>query len=292
MLKSMTGFSKLDLRENGYIVSVELKSLNGRYLEVNCRVPRALSFREIEIRDIIKTSCPRGSVTININVEKDVVEKSEEIFNLDVAKSYLAAMTKLKKELKMKDIITFENVLQFANNFVAKETNDDSEEEWKVIRRTIKEALKSLDKMKAKEGQNIYKDLTSRLKKIAMAVEKIETLSKGRVPAEREKMRQKVAQLFELDEIDEHRIQMEILVLANKLDISEECVRLKSHLKFFNDAFKINDPVGQKLNFLLQEMNREINTIGSKSDDAEISQVVISVKEEIERIREQVQNIE
>lgn len=288
----MTGFSKLDLKENGYIVSVEVKSLNGRYLEINCRLPKSISYREIEVRDVVKSLCPRGTVSVNINVETDLAEKSEQIFNTELAKSYLDAMTKLKKDLRLKDIITFEQVMQFAPNFISKENSSDAEEEWKIIRKTLKEALKSLDRMKAKEGQNIYKDLIVRLKKISGAVEKIETLSKGRVPAEREKMRQKVAQLFELDEIDEHRIQMEILVLANKLDISEECVRLKSHLKFFNDAFKINDPVGQKLNFLLQEMNREINTIGSKSDDAEISQIVISVKEEIERIREQVQNIE
>ena len=147
-------------------------------------------------------------------------------------------------------------------------------------------------KMRTREGQQLLKDFQTRISTIEKSVDEIESLTGSRMTTERDKMRQRVAQLFESDELDENRIQMEIVILANKLDISEEIVRIRSHIKFFTSALESTQPVGQKLNFLLQEMNREINTMGSKSDSAEISQIVVCVKEELERIREQVQNIE
>jgi len=152
--------------------------------------------------------------------------------------------------------------------------------------------LKSLDKMKRDEGTKLSKDLQNRMKKIKNSVKEIETVGMARIPEERQKYREKIAQLFESDEIDEHRIQMEIVLIADKLDISEECVRMNSHIKYFFESFKTEEPIGRKINFLLQEMNREINTIGSKANNAQISHLVVSTKEELEIIREQIQNIE
>jgi len=146
--------------------------------------------------------------------------------------------------------------------------------------------------MRAQEGQEIYKDFNKRLRKISNSIDKIEKLSAQKIIDERDNQREKIAKLFESDELDETRIQMEIAIIANRLDVSEECVRLRSHIKFFRETMKSNEPIGQKLNFLLQEINREVNTIGSKSDSAEISHIVVALKEEVERIREQVQNIE
>jgi uncharacterized protein (TIGR00255 family) len=146
--------------------------------------------------------------------------------------------------------------------------------------------------MRFDEGKNIEKDILNRIKKIHAITDKIRALGLEKIPTEREKFRQKVAQLFEGDEIDEQRIYMEMILLADKLDISEECVRLESHFKLFYNSLKEKDSAGRKINFLMQEMNREINTIGSKANDSEISQLVISVKEELERVREQIQNIE
>jgi uncharacterized protein (TIGR00255 family) len=146
--------------------------------------------------------------------------------------------------------------------------------------------------MRLKEGKQILNDINNRMKKISDNVNKIEKLGIEKIPAERERLRQRIAQMFESDEYDEQRLQTEMVLMADKLDISEECVRLYSHFKFFNETVKANEPSGRKLNFLLQEMNREINTIGSKASDAYISQLVVLVKEELERIREQIQNIE
>jgi uncharacterized protein (TIGR00255 family) len=146
--------------------------------------------------------------------------------------------------------------------------------------------------MRIGEGTQILKDLQFRLKNVSSTLQKIEALGIKKIPLERERLRQKVAMLFDSDEIDEHRIQMELVLLADKLDISEECVRLNSHIKFMFESLKSKEPVGKKINFLLQEMNREINTIGSKANDTEISHLVVSAKEELERLREQIQNIE
>ena len=216
------------------------------------------------------------------------------MFSIDeqTASAVFESLKSLNRKLKIKEQVKLEHLLTFSQFFNNQENNSDSELQWKIVKRTLITALKKIDQMRAKEGQQIIRDFQYRIKKVASAVEKIESLSVKRVMDEREKIRLRIAQLFESDEIDENRIQMEIVLVANRLDVSEECVRLRSHVKFFNETTKLNEPVGQKLNFLLQEMNREINTIGSKSDSAEISQIVIGVKEELERIREQVQNIE
>ena len=186
----------------------------------------------------------------------------------------------------MKDVLVFSNQFQKLNNEV------DEEFQTKLLMKAVREAVKNLETMRKREGAQISKDIFTRMKKIQDTVKKIEISGAERIPQEREKLRQRVAQLFESDEYDEQRIQMEMVLLADKLDISEECVRLNSHFKFFHESLKGNDSPGRKINFLLQEMNREINTIGSKINDANISQMVVVVKEELERIREQFQNIE
>ena len=291
MIKSMTGISKAEATENGIKTTVEIKSLNGRYLEINSRLPRSISYKEIELRDTVKSIISRGSISINVTLE---FESAAKMFSIDeqTASAVFESLKSLNRKLKIKEQVKLEHLLTFSQFFNNQENNSDSELQWKIVKRTLITALKKIDQMRAKEGQQIIRDFQYRIKKVASAVEKIESLSVKRVMDEREKIRLRIAQLFESDEIDENRIQMEIVLVANRLDVSEECVRLRSHVKFFNETTKLNEPVGQKLNFLLQEMNREINTIGSKSDSAEISQIVIGVKEELERIREQVQNIE
>lgn len=287
----MTGISKAEATENGIKTTVEIKSLNGRYLEINSRLPRSISYKEIELRDTVKSIISRGSISINVTLE---FESAAKMFSIDeqTASAVFESLKSLNRKLKIKEQVKLEHLLTFSQFFNNQENNSDSELQWKIVKRTLITALKKIDQMRAKEGQQIIRDFQYRIKKVASAVEKIESLSVKRVMDEREKIRLRIAQLFESDEIDENRIQMEIVLVANRLDVSEECVRLRSHVKFFNETTKLNEPVGQKLNFLLQEMNREINTIGSKSDSAEISQIVIGVKEELERIREQVQNIE
>jgi len=291
MIKSMTGYSKAESTEKGIKTSVEVKTLNGRFLDINLRMPRNLQSKEIQFREIVKKHLSRGTVTINVNFEYGGLTKPFSV-NQEAAKAVFNELTSLKKKLKIREAVKFDHVLEFSSFFNVKDDSEESALEWRITKKALGKALENLDKMRQQEGQEIYKDFNNRLRKITTAVDKVEKLSAKRIIDERDKMRQKVAKLFESDEIDETRIQMEIVLIANRLDVSEECVRLRSHLKFFRETCKKNEPKGQKLNFLLQEMNREINTIGSKSDSAEISHIVVNVKEELERIREQVQNVE
>ena len=287
----MTGFSRAEGNDKGIKTTVEVKSLNGRYLEISCKTPRNLNHKEIEIKELVKNTLSRGTVNVNINVEynggSNQISINEKMFE-DCYKS----LCNIKSNLKFRDTIKIEHILAFSSNFLQKEENDTTDAEWNLIRNVLKNAIKYLDKMRLSEGQRLHKDITTRMKKITIDLEKIEAIGIKRVPEERERLRQRVAQLFESDEIDEHRIQMELVLLADKLDISEECTRLRSHIKFFNDTLKLNEPVGRKITFLLQEMNREVNTIGSKINDAEASQFVVNMKDELECIREQAQNIE
>ena len=291
MLKSMTGFSKAQATEKNVKSVVEMKSVNGRYLDIKLKIPRSITQKELQIKELIKSYLSRGTVSLNITLE---YQGESEKFSLDkeaAAKVY-EELKALKKYLKIREAVKFDQVLNFSNVFSVQAENEETTLEWRIVRKALREALKSLEKMRLQEGQEIYNDFNKRLRKISNAVDKIEKLSAKNLIDSRENLRQKVAKLFESDEIDETRIQMEIAIIANRLDVSEECVRLRSHIKFFRETMKSTDPIGQKLNFLLQEMNREINTIGSKSDSAEISHIVVNTKEELERIREQVQNIE
>jgi len=293
MIKSMTGFSKIEATKDGYNISIELKSVNGRFLEITTRLPKSLNHKEIEIKDIIKNKLTRGSVYLFINIEYDK-SIQQFTFNNDLALQYYINLKKLQSQLKSKDSIKLEHLLHFSEHFIQQEDTTDSEKEWKIVKPLIEKAVNELDKMRIKEGLQIAKDIKNRINTIAATLEKVDSLGIEKIPQERERLRMRVAQLFESDEIDEHRLQMELVLLADKLDISEECVRLRSHIKFYNETLnpKLKEPIGKKMNFLLQEMNREVNTIGSKCNDAEISKYVVYLKEEIERIREQVQNLE
>jgi len=289
----MTGFSKAEAKDKGYIVNVEIKSLNGRFLDINSKLHRNIAHKEFEIRDIIKKSISRGSVSVNVTIDFDETVQPFDI-NIDSAKQYFNSLLKLKNKLKMKGDVTVDNLLHFANGFIVKSETEDAEIEWKITKDALSRALNALDNMRRNEGQQIVKDISGRMKKVASVLEKVDSLGLDKIPQERERLRMRVAQLFESDEIDEHRLQMELVLLADKLDFSEECVRMRSHIKFFNEAIKEKTPdsIGKKINFLLQEMGREVNTIGSKCNDAEIAQQVVYMKEELERIREQIQNIE
>lgn len=291
-MKSMTGYSRVELNENGVKTLVELKSLNGRFLDFSFRIPKSLSHKEIEIREMIKSVIARGTVTIQIATDLDPSIKPF-VLNVKNAENIYQALVALAKKLKIRQQVTISDLLAFPGYLlVSDNSNYDIELEWAVVRKALHSAIMELDRTRFEEGKNIFRDISKRVKNLEKHLKKIIELSNGRVEKEQEKLRQKVAQLFSSDEIDEQRIQMEILLLANKLDISEECLRLSSHLQFLKETIKGKEPVGQKISFIIQEINREFNTIASKSDDAIISQIVVNAKEELEKIREQTQNVE
>ena len=291
MIKSMTGFSKAEASNEGIKMIAEIKSLNGKGLELNFKIPKQIQHKEMEMREFFRNNISRGTISVHIQIESDD-DSQKFAINQEVATQCYNELITLKKNLKIKDPITLSHILTFSSEISQKELNENEEVIIKLLSKVIQTGLKGLENMKLKEGQNIAKDIVKRMKKIQELVVKITEISNNRIPQERERLRNRIAQLFESDEIDEHRLQMEIVILSDKLDVSEECVRLDSHFKFFYDAIKSSELAGRKINFLLQEINREINTIGSKSNDALIAQYVVNSKEELERIREQVQNAE
>ena len=291
-MKSMTGYSKAEYHEKGISTIIELKSVNGRYLETSVKLPRSLSHREIDIREMIRKALNRGTISAFIVIESSEGDIRIPKMNLEKAMSIHSSLLEMQKQLHIESDISINNMLQFSQHFLENDKDDMSELQWEIVCEALKKALIDLEISRGIEGKELAKDMLSRVDKILQDLLIVEHKSAQRIPEEREKMRQKIALLFEKDEIDELRIQQEIIFLADKLDVSEECVRLRSHIKFFHELAIEKEPIGRKLNFLLQEMNREVNTIGSKANDIEISHIVVGMKEELERIREQVQNIE
>lgn len=291
-MKSMTGFAKSENNDHGINAIVEIKSVNGRYLEPSIKLPRTLSSKEIEVRDMLRKALNRGSVFVNVQVEYAEGEAKIPHINIDKAKAIHTMLQNVQKELHSEDAVSLDQVLTFSQHFIESDKDDIAELQWSVVREALKKALKSLDAAKTQEGNELSADMLMRIDTIEQSLVYVEERSKTRIPEERERLRQKLALLLDNDEIEEHRLNQEIIILADKLDVSEESVRLRSHIKYFRDLLKDSEPIGRKLNFLTQELNREINTIGSKANDAEIARVVVGMKEELERIREQAQNIE
>jgi len=288
----MTGFAKSENNEHGINAIVEIKSVNGRYLEPSIKLPRTLSSKEIEVRDMLRKALNRGSVFVNVQVEYAEGEAKIPSINIDKAKAIHGMLLNLQKELQSDDSVNLNQVLTFSQHFIESDKDDIAELQWTVVREALKQALKSLDAVKTQEGNELSADMLMRINTIEQSLVYVEERSKTRIPEERERLRQKLALLLDNEEIEEHRMNQEIIILADKLDVSEECVRLRSHIKYFRELLNDSEPIGRKLNFLTQELNREINTIGSKANDADIARIVVGMKEELERIREQAQNIE
>ncbi|MFN5006683.1 MAG: YicC/YloC family endoribonuclease [Ignavibacteria bacterium] len=291
-MKSMTGFAKSENNDHGINAIVEIKSVNGRYLEPSIKLPRTLSSKEIEVRDMLRKALNRGSVFVNVQVEYAEGEAKIPSINIDKAKAIHGMLLNLQKELQSDDSVNLNQVLTFSQHFIESDKDDIAELQWTVVREALKQALKSLDAVKTQEGNELSADMLMRINTIEQSLVYVEERSKTRIPEERERLRQKLALLLDNDEIEEHRMNQEIIILADKLDVSEESVRLRSHIKYFRELLNDSEPIGRKLNFLTQELNREINTIGSKANDADIARIVVGMKEELERIREQAQNIE
>jgi len=292
MIESMTGYGKGEVTEQGLTFTVELRSVNNRFLEVSSRLPRSLQQRENEIRDIIRAKIARGKVTLNASKEENADEAAALTVNKQRTKAVAKALNDLRKAAKVKEPVKLEHLLHFSDIFTAKEEADD-ETEWTVFRKALEKAVDGLKTMRMKEGKELAADATKRINGINAVLDTVEALSKKRIPEERVRLQERIAALVEdKSVINTQRLELEIAVLSDKLDVTEECVRFRSHNKFFLEALNAKESEGRKLNFLLQEMNREANTIGSKCNDVQIAHLVVGLKEELERVREQLQNFE
>jgi uncharacterized protein (TIGR00255 family) len=291
MIASMTGYGRGETSSEGITISVELRTVNSRFLEVTARFPRSLSLRENDIKEIIRKRISRGKVNVVATAEREDSGTIPITINASAARSYYKLLNQLRKAVRVKESVKLEHLLQFSDIFEQREPESTDEKEWKVLQTALDQALDGLETMRRNEGAELERDFRARIALLEEKLTRIELLAKDQVPAERTRLRERIAQLME-GPLDEGRLEMEIALMADRLDVTEECVRFKSHNKFFLEALGAGDAAGRKLNFLIQEMNREANTIGSKSSVTEIAHIVVGVKEELERIREQVQNIE
>jgi uncharacterized protein (TIGR00255 family) len=286
----MTGYGRGSAVKNNFSVEIELKSVNSRFLEIFLKLPPSLTDRDYEFREIIKSKIQRGKINGVIQLKTSTKNEFARV-NEDRLKDYIAQINKVKKAAHIDDELKLEHILN-NRDIISSADIEIMESEFDVVKRALRNATTDLLKMKKDEGVELSKDLNKRIKTIEQKVTSIENGFKKDVNNYYKKLQQRVKVLTKESEVDNQRLNLELAVIADKADLTEECVRLKSHLKFFVDSMNKHSQPGKKLNFLCQELNREANTISSKSVATSITHKAVLIKEEIEKIREQIQNIE
>jgi len=293
MIKSMTGFGRGESASGGIQVSVEIKTLNSRYLDISIRSPQSLQQQEFDIKEIVQKHISRGKAHISIYVDKSNLGKPDITFDDNLVKAYGKMLEQIKFLANIQEPVQLKDILQFDELFKPSEV-DESEIEviWTNTHQALEKAVELLSKMRLQEGKELKNDLTKQINGISDMIIEVRKLSEQRAPDVREKLQTRIKTMIDEENVNKDRLETEIALLVDKMDVNEEVIRLESHLKFFLEALQTNDPVGRRLNFLCQEINRELNTIGAKCNDSEISHHIVLGKEKLEQIREQVQNIE
>ena len=292
MLKSMTGFGRGEGDTALGKVVVESRSVNHRYCDINIKLPKRLSLFENRLKEIIRSQVSRGRIDVFLRLDSLGEEKVQLSVDLDLAEQYYRVLHDLKERLRLKDEITL-NLLAGAKDLItAKEELGDMEPYWQEILPVLRQSLKNMDDMKRFEGESLTKDLQHRLDYITEQLQMIKQQFPLRLRAFLTRLQDRLRSLLEGMETDPSRFQQEVAFLAERTDITEEIVRAESHLVQFRSLLEGNEPVGRKMDFLLQEIHREVNTVSAKANDAEISQRVVEIKSELEKIREQAQNVE
>jgi len=293
MIVSMTGFGKSEGAFGKKKYSIEIRTVNSRYCEISFKYPKYLATKDFELKEVVRKKISRGKISINLNIE----DENDILLNLNIdeklIREYFNLLKKVNEIIGSKVEIKLENILTFTNLFITDPASEIKEDEFNFICKLLNRALDDLIKMKIKEGDSLRKDILDRIKFIDKESILISKISKDRIKIERKRLLTRVdALLVDKRIVDGNRLELEVILLADKIDITEELIRLKSHTKYFIEYAKSDELAGRRLNFLIQEINREINTIASKSLDAEISQRAAVLKEELEKVREQLQNVE
>ena len=287
----MTGYGKGSSSKNKISAEVEVKSVNNRFFEVSLKLPSILSNYDYEIKELIKVKVQRGKLNVIIHFKKDGVENGFISVDKERLLHQLELIKKVKRISGVKEDIRLDHLLSSKDIFTTQES-ELSKTEFAVIKSALNKALIKLLLMKKKEGAELSRDLNKRIENISMEIVRIEKEFRSGINKYHAKLKHRITELTTGVEINEERLNIELALIADRADITEECVRLKSHLKFFKESLNKENEPGKKLNFLCQEMNRETNTISSKSISTSIIHSSVFIKEEIEKIREQLQNIE
>ena len=293
MIVSMTGFGKASKTTKKISISIELRSINSKYLEIASRLPLAFTDKEPEIKEIVSQKISRGKITALISVDISVNSSINLQLKPEAIKDYYKLIAGIKKATGIKEEIKLDHILKFSEIFEG-EDNGDLPDYWNDVKRVFSSALNDLMLMKKKEGKVLEKDIMQRVNSIDKKLDKVAKLSKKNIKSTKDKMMEKTNSLISSMEIDvdKNRLEYELVMVSDRQDITEELIRAKSHIEYFKNNVKDTELSGRRLNFLVQEINREINTVASKSNSSEISQFVVEMKEELEKIKEQLQNIE
>ena len=292
LIKSMTGYGRAVETVNGREFTVELRSVNNRYLDCSVRIPRMLSFAEDAVKQAVKQAVSRGKVDVFISLRSEGGEEAKITLNTTVLEGYLAAMRQMVAEHGVADDISVSAVSRLPEVFIVEKPEVDEEQLLADLMQVVGKALEGYNAMRATEGQALDRDLRSRGETILQLVAQVEKGNAQTVVDYRARLEAKLKEVLENTAIDESRILTEAAIFADKVAVDEETVRLRSHLEQMNNMLTTGGAVGRKLDFLLQEMNREANTIGSKCTDVALARIVVDIKAELEKIREQTQNIE
>ena len=292
MIRSMTGFGRMEGVAAGKRILVEMKSLNHRYLEISLRMPAALAVLEMEIKKRIGERYTRGKFEVSVRLENGGGSEAPPALNLPLARQYHSLLTQLRRELGIPGEVTLEMMAGFRDLFVSGEGEEDIPALWEGLEKVLVQTMEKLTAMRDAEGESLGRDLTERMGTVERLVQGIARRSPEVVLEYRQRLADRVRELTAGMVVDESRLHQEVAVLAEKSDITEEVVRMNSHLGQFRNFMTAEEAVGRKMDFLIQEMNREVNTIGAKSQDGEIARLVIELKSELAKLREQIQNVE
>lgn len=293
MIRSMTGFGRSETSLDGAQFSIEIRSLNSRFLDISIRLPIELQAFEAMARESIQRRLNRGKVSLTVSGEQESDRHHPLQIDREQLAHCLSLLESIRSQAGITDPVRLSDVMRFEQIFrPVHPSRSELQRHWEHISQAIDHALQEVDAMRAREGGELANAMAGQVRQIEELVDKIVGLSEGRLSEARRKLRERMSVLKEELQLESDRLEQEIALLADRLDIHEELVRLRSHTKFFLEALQSDEPVGRRLNFLTQELNRELNTIGSKAYNSEISHAVVLCKEKVEQIREQVQNVE
>lgn len=293
IMKSMTGFGRKDYRDEEIDCSIEIKTINHRFRDFFVKIPKTLNPIEEKIRNTVSQSVARGRIEIFIKYTELGTKNRRIVFNRDLAKNYISVLNEIRRlDSMIGDDLSLSLISKFPDVIMIEEDIDDYESIWLKIQPVLEKTLDEVAASREREGNALKNDIVNRCRVIGDQVKKIKEKSPDMLARYRDELREKISSYVESVEIDEKRLLTEVALMTDKLNIDEELTRLQSHLDRLEGMVEETEPVGRKLDFLIQEVNREINTIGSKASDLAIANIVVDVKSEIEKIREQIQNIE
>ena len=292
MVKSMTGYGRCEETVGGRRITVELKSVNHKYCEFSPRVTRGYGFLEDKLKTYVQSRVARGKIDLFLSIE--TLEDADVIVSVNhsLAAGYIAALREITERYKLPDTVTVNSLSRYSDIFSVHKAPEDEEAIWAAVKTVLEKAVDAFIAMRETEGRRLYDDVMSRAAVILELVGKIEARSPETVKEYRERLETKLREVLSDTTIDEQRILTEAAIFADKVAVAEETVRLRSHFEQLKALLNAEEPSGRKMDFLVQEMNRETNTIGSKASDSQIAYMVVDIKAEIEKIREQIQNIE